>query len=153
MLGVDGEFERDITPDEAVKGQVEALIQVTTQRPSSSVCSQSCAGTGTCGTCFASSPLSTWVTQFAVVDENGSATGTLLAGLTLSFESTTSPGNECTDTSRCCQTMEDCGGGIGCTIVAITVPDSCGKCPSGTTQSGVDVHYHLLDCSCDACSE
>ncbi len=150
VSGIDGEFEQDLSADEIAAGRVVTTIRIVTEKPDLSTCLQECSRTGACGPCFVSTKLPFWPVYFRLADESGGATGTILEQLSLDYEASAA-GGECTDTSRCC-TTQDCGG-ISCIVDAITVPDSCGQCPAGTTQVGIDVHYHLLQCGCDACSE
>lgn len=152
VSGTDGEFEQDLTSDDIAAGRVNAAIRIAAQKPDLSECLQECSRTENCGPCFVETNLAFWPVYFRLVDETGAATGNVLEWLSLTYEPESSSGGECTDASRCCTSQDDCGGGIGCQIVGITVPESCGQCPAGTTLLGVDVHYHLLQCSCDACS-
>jgi hypothetical protein len=150
--GVDGYFEQSVSSEESSSGKISTEIIISENKPSLSTCLLECSRAGTCGPCFVETIFPSW-TVYYFIQMSGVNYGTMVdfTQITLKFsgEEPEQP-SYCSDGSECCTTKPDCGGGIGCTIDAITTPEDC-DCPPNTTYSTTDIHYHVKICDCNEC--
>lgn len=149
-LQFDGQFEQPINTEEQQTGYVTTDIMIVDKKPDLNSCNLDCSRSGECGPCFIELLDSdSFTLDFALRDEQGEIIGTLLSRLNIKKKTTEDVGDLCDDGSRCCTTNPDCGGGISCTVDAITVPESC-ECPPNTTYIQTDIN-HLKWCDCNDC--